>query len=122
TSWLGVAAPTYAMDDVLNTPSMATQKAAQTLLLDVVRAGNRLVAVGQRGHIVYSDDEGQTWHQGSVPVSTTLTAVQFPTPTKGWAVGHGGVILHSADAGQTWEKQLDGIAANNMVIAQNEKS
>ena len=33
----------------------------------------------------------------SVPVSSDLVAVAFPTPQQGWAVGHDGVILASAD-------------------------
>ncbi|MFC5696275.1 WD40/YVTN/BNR-like repeat-containing protein, partial [Pseudomonas sp. GCM10022186] len=77
-------------------------------LLDLAQAGQRLVAVGQRGHILYSDDQGKTWTQASVPVSSDLTAVQFPTAEQGWAVGHDGVVLHSSDGGVTWQKQLDG--------------
>jgi len=107
---------------MLDTPSMPSAKAAQSLLLDVVRIGTRLVAVGERGHIVYSDNDGRDWSQAQVPVATTLTAVHFPIPTRGWAVGHSGVILHSDDAGQTWTKQFDGLAANNAVIAQNERT
>lgn len=118
---LTLALPVQALDDVLDTPAMPSALAARTLLLDVVRAGDRLVAVGQRGHVVYSDDDGQTWQQAQVPVSTTLTAVHFPRPDLGWAVGHSGVILHSSDGGQTWVKQFDGVAANEMVIRQREE-
>ncbi|MFD2229023.1 WD40/YVTN/BNR-like repeat-containing protein [Alkalimarinus sediminis] len=100
---------------------MSTQIAHQSLLLDVVAAGNRLVAVGERGHIIYSDDQGSTWTQASVPVSVTLTAVHFPTDTQGWAVGHGGIILHSTDSGTTWAKQFDGNLANQQVIDQAEE-
>src|SRR5690349_8937389 len=41
--------------------------AAKSLLLDVARAGSRLVAVGDRGHVLLSDDEGGTWRQVIVP-------------------------------------------------------
>ena len=71
-------------------------------------AGQRLVAVGQRGHIVYSDDAGMQWQQAQVPVSSDLVAVHFPTSAQGWAVGHDGVVLHSSDAGETWSRQFDG--------------
>jgi photosystem II stability/assembly factor-like uncharacterized protein len=74
-----------------------------------------VVAVGQRGHIVYSDDAGKSWTQASVPVSSDLVAVSFPTPEKGWAVGHDGVVLHSADAGKTWQRQLDGHLAGKLM-------
>jgi len=112
----------YALDDVLDAPSMKTNLAAKKLLLDVASAGKRIVAVGERGHIIYSDDQGAKWTQASVPVSVSLTAVYFPTDTQGWAVGHGAIILHSSDAGKTWKKQFDGNEANQEVIDQSEKS
>ena len=94
--------------DVLETPAIQSELAIKSWLVDVARAGNRMVTVGQRGHILYSDDAGKTWRQASVPVSSDLTAVYFPTPTQGWAVGHDGVVLHSTDTGATWTKQIDG--------------
>jgi photosystem II stability/assembly factor-like uncharacterized protein len=51
-----------------------------------------------------------------VPVSVTLAAVQFPTPTQGWAVGHYGVVLHSGDGGATWTRQLDGVQAAQLIL------
>lgn len=97
-----------AFQDVLDVPAMKSALAARGVLNSIARAGERLVAVGQRGHIVYSDDNGQSWVQAAVPVSSDLTAVHFPSARKGWAVGHDGVVLMSADAGAHWEKQLDG--------------
>jgi photosystem II stability/assembly factor-like uncharacterized protein len=38
--------------DVLDTPAQMSPLAAKSLLQGVARAGPRLVAVGQRGHIV----------------------------------------------------------------------
>ena len=87
------------------------------LLNGVARAGKRVVAVGQRGHIVYSDDGGRSWTQAKVPVSSDLVAVSFPTPTHGWAAGHDGVVLHSSDAGATWARQLDGRSAGQAMVA-----
>ncbi len=114
------SAGVLAVGDVLDTPSMETALAPKDLLTDVARAGDRLVAVGARGHIIYSQDAGKSWKQARVPVSTLLTAVYFPSAEQGWAVGHGGVVLHSADGGLTWSKQLDGIAEAKMVINQLE--
>jgi photosystem II stability/assembly factor-like uncharacterized protein len=94
--------------DVLDLPARPSALAAHSPLLGAARAGERLVAVGQRGHILYSDDSGNAWQQAAVPVSADLNAVSFPSPTQGWAVGNDGVILHSSDAGATWNKQLDG--------------
>lgn len=113
--------PVYAVEDVLNTPSVQTALAPDNLLIDVVKAGNRLISVGFRGHIIYSDDEGKTWQQALVPVSVLLNAVSFVDDTYGWAVGHSGVILHTTDGGKTWATQFDGNQANKMVITQAEK-
>ena len=102
--------------DPLESPALATQRAHESLLLDVTRAGNRLVAVGSHGHIVYSDDSGVTWKQAKTPSAVTLTAVDFASPQLGWAVGHDGLILHSSDAGQTWSRQFDGYLANKAIV------
>ncbi len=94
--------------DVLDAPALKSPLASRGLLNGLAQAGPRVVAVGQRGHIVYSDDAGKSWSQAEVPVSSDLVAVTFPTPQAGWAAGHDGVILHSEDAGRTWQRQRDG--------------
>lgn len=86
-------------------PAMMTKLASHALLLDAARAGDRLVAVGSRGHIVYSDDNGKTWTQAASPVRQMLTSVYFVDAQHGWAVGHDSLILHSSDGGQSWEIQ-----------------
>ncbi len=98
-------------------PSIVQPHPASGPLMDVARAGKRLVAVGERGVITYSDDNGQSWLQAAVPVSTTLTSVSFPDAENGWATGHGGVILHSADAGEHWQLQFDGRQGNAQFLA-----
>ena len=105
-----------AVQPVLERPAVKVQAPEKVVLIDITRAGQRLVAVGERGVITFSDDGGDRWHQADVPVSTTLTAVFFPTPDNGWAVGHSGVILHTEDAGATWQKQFDGVAAANLAL------
>ena len=102
--------------DVLDRPAMESPLAAKRLLISMARAGDRYVAVGPRGHIVVSADGGQTWKQSSVPVSSDLTAVHFPSATHGWAVGHDGVVLASTDGGATWTRQLDGRAVNDLIL------
>lgn len=92
----------------LSQASVPSVLAAQAALLDIRRVGERLVAVGERGHIVYSEDGGQHWQQAQVPVSVTLTAVDFVDDQHGWAVGHGLVILATDDGGLTWQRQTDG--------------
>lgn len=103
--------------DPLNTPSASTSKAHKTLLLDVARAGERLVAVGSHGHVIYSDDNGASWTQGKVPVSVTLTSVYFASAEAGWAAGHDGVILATQDGGKNWSRMFDGYSANKAIVA-----
>ena len=101
--------------DTLDVPARESAFAAKSLLNAVAFTGKRTIAVGQRGHIVYSDDGGKTWAQAKVPVSSDLVAVSFPTPARGWAVGHDGIVLHSSDGGATWVRQLDGRSAGQLM-------
>ncbi|HET7098431.1 MAG TPA: YCF48-related protein [Casimicrobiaceae bacterium] len=120
---LSLAAPAIGagFTDVLDTPAQISPLAAKSMLQSVARAGNRLVAVGQRGHIVVSNDNGTTWKQSPAPVSSDLTAVFFVDDRQGWAVGHDGVVLHSGDGGDTWQLQLDGRKANDLLVAAMER-
>jgi photosystem II stability/assembly factor-like uncharacterized protein len=86
---------------------------ARSLLLDITLAGDRLVAVGERGHILYSDDLGDSWQQGLVPTTQMLTSVHFIDARHGWAAGHDGLILVSDDAGEHWRIQRDGLAVQH---------
>lgn len=107
--------------DVLDTPAQISPLAARSLLQAVAKSGNRLVAVGQRGHILVSADFGATWKQAAVPVSSDLTAVCFVDDKNGWAAGHDGVILHTNDGGDTWSLQLTGVKANELLVAAMER-
>ncbi|MCO2267920.1 hypothetical protein FA377_05320 [Pseudomonas aeruginosa] len=105
---------TFAATPVLaeSTPTAAppqfaveSPKAASSLLLSVAHAGKRLVAVGDRGHILLSDDDGKTWTQAKVPTRQLLTSVFFVNdrPAHGLAVGAYGALLETRDGGQHWE-------------------
>ena len=84
-------------------PAKIRAGAARSTLLDIVAAGKRLIAVGERGHVMLSDDQGTTWRQAkAVPTRTTLTCVHATDANTLWAAGHGGVILRSGDGGETW--------------------
>ncbi len=79
-------------------------KSANALLLDATLAGNAIVVVGERGHVLRSAD-GVRWQQvKGVPTRSTLTTIAAVGDAL-WAAGHDGVILHSADAGKTWTRQ-----------------
>lgn len=109
------SAPTPVSDPAVR-PAMMVREPAKTYLVALALAGKRLVAVGERGVIVLSDDSGKSWRQARVPTSAGLTAVQFPSPRQGWAVGHYGVILHSEDGGESWTRQLDGVQAAQLAL------
>lgn len=89
--------------------AVKSKLAAESLLLGVTRAGNRMVAVGEYGNVVLSDDNGKTWRQANrVPTTITLTSVFFINDRKGWAVGHDAWIITTDDGGENWTKQLGG--------------
>lgn len=79
--------------------------APNSLLVDASHFDNTLIAVGERGHILLSEDGGASWTQARVPTRSLLTAVTTVGGTHAWAVGHDAVILHSADGGKTWTRQ-----------------
>ena len=72
------------------------------ILIDIRRAGDRLVAVGERGFALLSDDAGKTWRARETPVTRTLTGVAFRDAKVGVAVGHGASVVRTEDGGETW--------------------
>jgi photosystem II stability/assembly factor-like uncharacterized protein len=115
TACLNLAAQTF---DRLQAPGLGSQRASTALLLDIDKAAQRLVAVGEQGLVLLSDDQGARWRQAMVPVSVLLTAVDFADAQHGWAVGHDGVVLHTQDGGDSWSLQLDGNRINALRVAQ----
>lgn len=100
------AASGESASDLLDRPAIIAPAAVRSLLLDLAWAGRRMVAVGERGHVLLSDDDGRSWRQAqAVPSRTMLTAVAFADERHGWAVGHDEIILHTADGGETWRRQ-----------------
>jgi len=107
------AAPTAAggaerLPLALTRPARRVLQPDRCVMLALARAGNRLVAGGERGLILVSDDGGRQWVQASVPVGASITALRFANEREGWAVGHMGVVLRSTDGGAVWHKVLDG--------------
>lgn len=94
---------------VLNDPSKASVFAATI-------AGRRIVAVGDYGVIVYSDD-GKTYRQAQVPTRAPLTTVFFVDDQQGWAAGHDGSILTSRDGGATWSIQREAKGRDEVLMS-----
>jgi photosystem II stability/assembly factor-like uncharacterized protein len=87
-------------------PAEKNAAAAVSMVTSAALAGQRLVAVGERGVVLLSDDGGATFRQArDVPVNASLTSVWFSSPKLGWAVGHWGVVVHTTDGGDTWTRQ-----------------
>jgi photosystem II stability/assembly factor-like uncharacterized protein len=83
--------------------ALSKQTMSRLVLTDGARIGTRVVAVGDRGYVVYSDSNGASWERAQVPANTPmLTGIYFADAKNGWAVGHDAVILRSSDEGKTW--------------------
>jgi photosystem II stability/assembly factor-like uncharacterized protein len=74
------------------------------LFTDITAYSKGAIAVGERGHIVYSANL-KDWTQAPTPTRSLLTNV-FARGDLVWAVGHEQVILHSKDAGASWTRQF----------------
>jgi photosystem II stability/assembly factor-like uncharacterized protein len=111
---LAAVSPVHAANDdarfsAVQRPALAVRAPGRAVLQAASIAGERLVAVGERGIVALSDDGARTWRQASrVPTSVTLTMVRFADARHGWAIGHGGVILATQDGGEQWTVQADG--------------
>ncbi len=78
-------------------------KAPQSLLLAVAHNDKRWVAVGERGHVLVSED-AEHWRQVRVPTRVLLTAVDINDAGLGFAVGHDATIIRTQDDGDTWTR------------------
>jgi len=99
-------------------PAIATTAAVKGMMLGSARAGKRIVAVGDHGIVLLSDDDGKSFRQSkAVPVRSTLTEVCFTDDKFGWAVGHWGVILATVDGGETWQLQRSDTAVDQPLLS-----
>ena len=84
-------------------PALMAPLAPQALVLDAVFHQNMIIAVGDRGHILRSSDQGQSWAQSPSPVSIPLTSVASARADRLVAAGHDAVIMISDDQGESWD-------------------
>lgn len=94
---MALAQPRTAGEDV-----RVASRVDRTLLLDAAWAGARAVAVGERGAVFLSDDEGLSWRSVRAPTQKTLTSVTFVDAQNGFATGHGNTLLRTRDGGVSW--------------------
>lgn len=113
TAWSGASAEPV---DYPLLPALESERAVNSLLLEVARSGDRLVAVGEQGHALWSDDDGRSWTQALVPVSLALTSVTFAGDGDAWATAHDGYLLHSGDNGETWTVRLTGSDVASLLV------
>lgn len=78
-------------------------KARDSVLVGMADAGGRWIAVGERGHVLVSDD-GRAWEQVPAPTRVLLTAVALDGHGLGLAVGHDATIIRTRDNGDTWDR------------------
>lgn len=88
-------------------PAVPMPHPAQAPIMAATHAGARIVAVGDHGMVLLSDDGRQFRQARSVPTQALLTSLSFIDDRQGWAAGHDGVILHTADGGETWTLQRE---------------
>lgn len=87
------------------TPSYMMPLAEKAVLTDLIRVNDQLfVAVGDRGHVLLSQDS-RHWTQIQAPVQSLFTSVYFSDDKHGWAVGHDATIIATQDGGQSWQLQ-----------------
>jgi len=103
-----LAAGQGAVQSALDRPAVSVRAPERAVLLGAALAGERVVAVGERGIVLSSDDAARSWRQAPTPTGVSLTALRFANAKQGFAVGHGGTVLATVDGGQTWTKKLDG--------------
>ncbi|MEY6430826.1 YCF48-related protein [Thioalkalicoccus limnaeus] len=100
-------------------PAMPTTEVRieHLLMLDVARVGERLIVVGERGAVFFSDDDGQTWQQATTPRTPMLTAVTAVDDQTLVTVGHDSTILRSVDRGLNWQKVFSEPAAEEPLLS-----
>lgn len=100
-----LSAPIAAAAEASEPPhSIITPQAERSLLLDAAFAGDHIVAVGERGHVLRTKDGGASWRQVPVPTRAMLTAVSFHGAELGVAVGHDATVLRTVDGGRNWQR------------------
>ncbi len=89
----------------LPNPAIHATKASVSPMMSLAQTSAGMIAVGNRGHVLYSSSVKGEWQQAKVPVSTMLTRVVMVNDNQGWALGHDATILRTDDGGASWQLQ-----------------
>ncbi len=107
-----------ALNPLKQQPAVVTVGAEKAPMLAIAKAGHRIVAVGDHGIVLLSDDDGVSFRQArSVPTRATLNSVTFTSDQEGWIAGHWGVILHTEDGGETWSTQRQDLTVDQPLFS-----
>jgi photosystem II stability/assembly factor-like uncharacterized protein len=108
-AFIGLSLSTHAQPAPKNLKPVAAVRvpyANKAAMMSVAMAGARMVAVGDHGVVLLSDDGGESFRQSQqVPTDFMLNSVAFVDAQRGWAVGHTGQILETLDGGEHWSIQ-----------------
>ena len=100
-----IALVAYAFSPRQQTDGQQTDlNVARLQVNDLVRLDDRVIAVGERGTIIVSDDFGESWREthGDEQLPVTLTGISALGGNTLLAVGHDAVLMRSDDAGDSW--------------------
>ena len=89
-------------------PLAATRLAVEKIHFNsLVLSQSALIAGGELGKLLYSTDQGQSWHLSALSQDrqALITQVVFASDgLRGLAVGHEGWILRTTDGGLNWQE------------------
>jgi len=89
---------------LIDGPSVIARLAKESLLLGIHGRSGIAIAVGERGHILLTANQGKTWAQKKSPTRRTLNSVYLLDQKTMWIVGHQSTVLRSQDSGESWTK------------------
>jgi photosystem II stability/assembly factor-like uncharacterized protein len=106
-SGIGTTVCSQGQFDLLQIPARTSGIANKSIITNIIKHQDQILAVGERGHILTWSDM-DNWQQQRVPVSLTLTGITTLNDGTRFVVGHNAVILKSDPQSDSWSKVFDG--------------
>ncbi|RMG41276.1 MAG: hypothetical protein D6725_01705 [Planctomycetota bacterium] len=109
----GGSAPAWVFGEPIVAPEQLATWREDATLFDAAVLGHTIVAVGDHGAVVRSEDGGTSWTMAGGAPDATLRSLSFLTDRVGWVGGYRirpqvrraeGVVLHTRDGGRTWRR------------------